>query len=309
MPQEYDVIIVGAGTAGLTAGLYASRHGLNVAIIEEFLTGNQVSNVDNIETFPGFPDGIQGAVLANSMRTQAENYGSELIIAKVTSIALDSPYIVVTTAESRYRAKALIITTGSHRKLLGIPEEHQFANNGVSQCAIFDGSTFIDKVVGVVGGGDSALDEAITLTKYSSQVIIIHRGDKLDAQNYLQRTVYQHPNIDVILNTKVESIWGSDSLSGIQIRNLITNLVTKVEISGLFVHIGLSPNSDLVRGVLKTDNAGHIPVNINMGTQVPGIFAAGDVRQSSVSQLASSAGDGATAAISCYRYIRSINWD
>ena len=308
MATEYDVVIVGAGAAGLTAGMYAARYGLKTAIIEQMMVGNQIINVEKIENFPGFPQGVSGAELGPLMQEQAMNAGAQFLMAEAAGIVLDDPYRVIATTEDTYRAKALIVAAGSRLRKLGIRGEEELYGSGVSHCATCDGPLFRGEVVGVVGGGDSAADEAITLTEYTDSVILFHRRGQLRAQKALQDRLLRHPKIDVVFNTVVESLLGEDMVTGVQVRNLITNLAERVNLSGLFVYVGLEPNAEFVRGVLKTDNAGHIPVNLSMETEVPGIYAAGDIRQHSVAQLASSAGDGATAAIAAFRYITGRQW-
>lgn len=309
MAKEFDVVIVGGGAAGLTAGMYAARHGLKTALIEQLMGGNQIINVEKIENFPGFPQGISGAELGPLMQEQAMDAGVEFVMGEASEISLDEPYRVLTTTEDSYRAKALIITVGSSLRKLGIPGEEEFYGNGISHCATCDGPLFSGEVVGVVGGGDSAADEALTLTEYADKVVLFHRRDQLRAQKVLQDRLYSNSKIDVALNTVVESISGEQTINGVQVRNVITNLADRVNLSGLFIYVGLKPNTDFVQGIIKTDKGGHIPVNLWMETEVPGVYAAGDLRQHSASQLASAAGDGATAAVAAFRYIAGRGWD
>ena len=308
MATEYDVVIVGGGAAGLTAGMYAARYGLRTAIIEGLMTGNQIINAEKIENFPGFPDGVSGAELAPMLQEQAMSAGAQLLMAEATGIALDDPYRILTTTEGNHRAKALILAAGSSLRKLGVPGEEELYGRGVSHCATCDGPLFAGEIVGVVGGGDSAADEAISLAGYTDRVILFHRRDRLRAQKALQDRLLNHPKIDMVFNMAVESVLGEDTVTGVQVRNVITNLVDRVDLAGLFVYVGLQPNGEFTAGVLKTDNAGHIPVNVRMETEVPGIYAAGDIRQYSVAQLASAAGDGATAAIGAFRYITGRRW-
>ncbi len=308
MATECDVAIVGGGAAGLTAGMYAARYGLRTVIIERLMGGNQIINAEKIEDFPGFPQGVSGAELAPLMQEQAMSAGAEFLMAEATGIVQDNPYRVVMTTEDSYRAKALIVASGSSLRKLGIPGEEELYGSGVSHCATCDGPLFAGEVVGVVGGGDSAADEALTLTEYVDRVILFHRRNRLRAQRVLQNRLLGHPKIEVAFSTVVERVLGEGTVTGVQARNLITNYVDRVRLSGLFVYVGLEPNTEFVRGVLKRDNAGHIPVNLWMETEVPGIYAAGDIRQHSAAQLASAAGDGATAAIAAFRYITGRQW-
>ena len=303
MASEYDVVIVGAGVAGLTAAMYAGRHGLRTMVIERLMAGNQIINVEKVEDFPGFPDGVAGAELAPLIQDQAMKAGAEFAMDEVTGLTLDGPYKVVTTYSGSYRTGAVIVAAGSSLRKLGIPGEEELYGSGVSRCATCDGPMFMGEVVGVVGGGDAAADEAMTLTEYVDKVVLFHRREELRAQKVLQDRVLNHPKIDVALNTVVESIVGENMVKGVQVRNVVTNLRDRVDLTGVFVFVGLEPNTDFVRGVLKTDNAGHIPVDLWMETEVPGMFAAGDIRQHSAAQLASAAGDGATAAIAAVRYV------
>ena len=308
MASEYDVVIVGGGLAGLTAGMYAARYGLKTAVIERMMPGIQIINVEKIENFPGFPQGISGAELAPLVQEQAMDAGAEILMGETTGLVLDSPYKVLSTTEDSYRAKAVIVAAGSTLKSLGIDREEELYGSGVSHCATCDGPLFSGETVGVVGGGDSGADEALTLAEYADAVILFHRRDQLRAQKVLQDRLLSHPKIDVVLNTEVESIVGESLVSGVRIRNIVTNLVENVKLTGLFIYVGLAPNSEFVRGVVRTDPAGHIPVDLWMSTEATGVFAAGDIRQHSSSQLASAAGDGATAAIAAFRYISGQRW-
>lgn len=308
MAKDYDVLVVGGGMAGLTAGMFAARYGLNTGLIEQMMGGAQIINVEMIENFPGFPQGISGAELGPAAQEQAMNAGAELILAEATEISRDGQYKVVSTDGGDYRAKTVIVAAGSTLRRLGIPGEDELYGRGVSQCATCDGPLFMGRVVGVVGGGDSAADEAITLTQYAERVLLFHRRDQLRAQRALQDRLRNDPKIEVVWNSDIEEIVGEETVSGLRVRNVVTNLENLVDLSGLFVYVGLEPNSQLVQGLLKVDRAGHIPVNISMETEVAGVYAVGDIRQHSVAQLISSAGDGATAALAAFRYVRNQDW-
>ena len=303
MANEYDVMIVGGGAAGLTAGIYAARYGLRTAIVEQLMGGNQIINVEKIENFPGFPKGIPGAELAPLMQEQAMNAGADFVMAEATGISLGNPYKTLTTTDGTYSTRTIIIAVGSRLKKMGIPGEEEFEGSGISHCATCDGPLYMGEVVGVVGGGDSAVDEALSLTEYADRVVLFHRRNRLRAQKALQDKIVRNPRVELAYNTVVESVLGSNMVSGVRVRNVITNLADRVDLQGLFIYVGLEPSTEFVRGVVRTDNAGHIAVNAMMETDVPGIYAAGDIRQHSVSQLVSSAGDGATAAIAAFRYI------
>lgn len=308
MDAQYDVVIVGGGLAGLTAGMYAGRYGLKTVVIEEMMGGAQVINLENIANFPGFPQGVIGAELAPLVQEQAMNAGSEMRLGEVIGIEIDGEYRIVATTDHRYQTKCIIVSAGSRQKKMGIPGEQEFNGRGVSHCASCDGPMYAREVVGVVGGGDSALDEALALTNYVERVILFHRSEQLQAQKVLQNQVMAHPKIDVVWNTNVEAILGDSTVTGAQVRNVVTNLSQKVELSGMFIYVGLEPNSSFVKSTLKIDAAGHIPVNLWMETEVAGIYAVGDIRQNSSSQLISAAGDGATAAVAAFNYINSRSW-
>ena len=308
MADNYDVLIVGGGVAGMTAAMYAARHGLRTGIVERMMGGASIINIEKIENFPGFPEGISGAELGPAVQEQAMNAGADFIMGDTTKITKDGDYRVVSSDAGEQRAKAVIIAAGSTLRQLGIPGEEEFFGRGVSQCATCDGPLYMNQIVAVAGGGDSAADEAITLTEYAERVLLIHRRDSLRAQQTLIDQVSSNRKIEVVWNTVVEEVMGTDTVSGLKIRNTVTNLENAIELSGLFVYIGLEPNSSFVDGLLKTDNAGHIPVNVSMETEVPGVYAIGDVRQNSSSQLVSAAGDGATAAIAAFKYISGKSW-
>ncbi len=303
MATEYDIVILGGGMAGMTAGIYASRHGLRTATVERMMGGASIINVERIENFPGFPDGIMGADLAAMTQEQAMNSGVEFLMGEVTGVATNGDYREVCTDSGDLQAKAVIIAAGSTLRKLGVPGEEEFFGRGVSQCATCDGPLYSGDVVGVVGGGDSAADEALVLAQYAERVILFHRRDELRAQQELCDRVFAEPKIEVVWNSIVDEILGEDTVSGVSVKNLATGDTETKELSGLFAYVGLEPNSRFIQGLLETDGGGHIPVNVSMETTIPGIYAVGDIRQHSSSQLVSAAGDGATAAIAAYRYI------
>lgn len=307
-PANYDVLVVGGGLAGMTAGMYAARHGLRTGLVERMMGGASIINIEKIENFPGFPDGISGAELAPAVQEQAMNAGVRFIMGETASISRQGNYRVVSTDAGELRAKAVIVATGSTFRQLGIPGEEEYLGRGVSQCATCDGPLYIGEVVGVVGGGDSAADEALTLAEYAGRVLLFHRREQFRAQKALRDRVAQHSKIEMVWNSVVEEVLGEDTVSGVKVRNTVTGIENAVELSGVFVYVGLEPNSQLVKGLLEVDGAGHIPVNVTMETEVPGVYAVGDIRQHSSSQLVSAAGDGATAAISAFKYINSKSW-
>ena len=228
--------------------------------------------------------------------------------AEATGIKTDGDYKVVSTDSGDYRAKAVIVAAGSQLKHLGIPGEEEFNGRGVSHCATCDGPMFMGEPVGVVGGGDSAADEALTLTEYAEKVMVFHRRDELRAQKILQDRLLRNPKIEMVWNAELQEIIGEDTVSGVKIKNVVTNHEETIGLTGLFVYVGLEPNSGIAAEVSKTDNAGHIDVNLSMETATQGVYAVGDIRQSSARQLVASAGDGATAAVGAFNYIRSKTW-
>ena len=304
MANEYDVVIIGGGLAGMTAGMYAANYGLRTGLIEQMMGGAQIINIEKIENFPGFPEGVAGAELAPAVQEQCMNAGVEFIMGEATGVTQDGDFKVVATDSGDFRGRAVIVAAGSSLRSLGIPGEEELNGRGVSNCATCDGPMFMGETVGVVGGGDSAVEEALTLTDYVDKVLLFHRRDQLRAQEALQQRLLGNPKVEVLWDTVVEAVLGEDTVSGVRARNVVTNMENVIDLSGLFVYVGLEPNSQLVSGLVPVDNAGHIPVNLSMETSVPGLYAAGDLRQNSASQLVSSAGDGATAAIAAFKYIR-----
>lgn len=308
MAERYDVAIIGGGLAGLTAGMYAARQGLRTVILERMMAGGQVFNVEKMETYPGFPDGIGGAELGPNVQDQATKAGAEFKMAEVDSLTLKDPYRSLQTSEGEIIAKAVIVAAGSTLRKLGVPGEEEFWGRGISQCASCDGNFFQDQVVAVIGGGDSALEEAMVLTEYASKVLIIVRGKQFRGVKAAQDLALSHPKIEVRYNTVVEEILGEDNVTALKLKDATTGKEHQESVSGVFTFVGLEPNTKFLSGVLPLDGAGHIPVSISMETEVPGIFAAGDLREHSARQLVTAAGDGATAALAAGRYIASRSW-
>ena len=302
--DTYDLLIVGGGLAGMTAGMYAARYGLSTGLIERMMGGAQIINVERIENFPGFPEGIAGAELAPALQEQAMNAGVEFIMDEATQVTRDGDFKRVVGDGGSYRARAVIIATGSRLRSAGIPGEERLRDRGVSHCATCDGPMSMGQTVGVVGGGDSAADEALTLTEYADRVLLFHRRDELRAQQTLRERLLEHLKIDILWNTQVTEVLGEESVTGVRLRDSASGRDSEIALNSLFIYVGLEPNSELVRGLVKSDNAGHIPVNLSMETEEPGLYAVGDVRQHSVAQLVASAGDGATAAIAAFKYLR-----
>ena len=305
---DYDLIIVGGGTAGLTAGMYASRHGLNSILLERLMTGGQIINAEKIENFPGFPDGISGAEFGPLLQDQATAQGLEIRLSEVTRLRQQDPGWQVETTDGELFSRTVIITGGSTLRTLGVPGETELHGAGVSYCATCDGAFFVDEVVAVVGAGDSALDEAMTLTEFASKVVVIRREDQFSGQRVLQDRVAASPKIEVRDNTIVTAILGDAQVEGVSVEDSESGETSRIDLSGVFVYVGLEPNTQYLGELLPLDNAGHIPTDIWMRTELPGLLAAGDIRQHSAAQLVSAAGDGATAAIAAHRYIQGREW-
>jgi thioredoxin reductase (NADPH) len=299
----YDVIIIGGGPAGMTAGLYSSRAGLKTVLLERSMFGGQIVNAQKVENYPGFPDGISGFELASLIHQQATKYGVEIIGSEVTAIKPGQPHQVITSDQS-YDATVVIICTGSEYSKLGISGEDKFLGRGVSYCATCDGFLFKDKDVAVVGGGDTAITDALELSSHASKVYVIHRRDELRASKILQQRVLEQPNISIIWDTVIEEISGETMVAELKLRNVKTNELSTLTVSGIFVAVGLKPNSHLFSDIINIDGTGYVITDQNMATSVPGIYAAGDIRQNSIRQVATAVGDGATSAMAAFKYIQ-----
>jgi thioredoxin reductase (NADPH) len=304
--KNYQLIIIGGGPAGLSAGLYASRSKLDALLIEKAGLGGQILNAEMVENYPGFPQGISGAELGELIAQQATKYGLPTVFAEVQGIELKGDEKAVITSEGQYRAKAVIIAAGSEHSKLGVPGEEEFLGRGVSYCAMCDGAFFRDQVIAVVGGGNVAINDALFLTRFATKVMVIHRRDQLRATKILQDRAFANPRIEFVWDTVVNSITGDKQVREVKLRNVKTGKSSSLEISGVFVAVGLRPNTDYLRNLLNLDEVGFISVNGQMETEVPGIFAAGDIRAGSIRQVVSAAGDGATAAIAAERFISSV---
>lgn len=306
--RDYDVITIGGGLAGLTAGLYAARYGYSTLVLEMTMPGGHLVTADRIEGFPGFPEGVGGYELCPMVQEQAANEGAEFDLAEAKRLERQEPYWLVEISAESYRAKAVIVATGSHPRALGIPGEDEYLGKGVSRCATCDGPFFKEKTVGVVGGGDRALQEALTLTEYVARVVVFHRGEAFSAQQTYQKRAAAHPKIDIRYNTVVEEILGDDTVTGVRTRDSVTSEASTAELAAVFIYAGSQPNTALLKEILTLDETGHVPTDGWMRTELPGLFTAGDIRQDSAAQAISSAGDGATAAVAAHRYIAGRTW-
>ena len=301
--QKYDVVIIGGGPAGLTAGLYTSRAGLSSLLIEQGVAGGQIAVADQVDNFPGFPDGITGTALGELLHQQATKYALKTINTEATAIESRKDQKVVKTAEGDITGRAVIIASGSNRVNLGIPGEQEFVGKGVSYCATCDAWFFRDQPVAVVGGGNAAISEALHLGKFASKVIVIHRRDKLRATRIVQEKAFAEPKIEFLWNTVVDAIDGKEVVKKLRLHNKLTEKKSVLDVSGIFVAIGFKPNTGYLKGILPLDITGAIITNNDVVTEIPGVFAAGDIRSGSGRQAITAAGDGATAAIYAERFI------
>ena len=309
MPDaEHDVLIVGGGVAGLSAALTSARAGRKTHVMTGPTLGGQLISIERIDGYPGFPDGIPGYDLCPIIQEQAAAAGSDFSTAEAIALHADregsSPAWRVTTAQGDVRARAVVIATGTTLKTLGIPGEERFRGKGVSHCASCDAPLLRGRIVGVVGGGDSALQEALTLAQHAARVIILHRGPAFSAQAAYVQQVLENAKIEVRFGTIVEEAIGNGGLTGVRTRQLSNGKINDVELAGLFVYVGLAPATTWLGDVLAFDASGRIPVDGDMSSNRPGLFAAGTIRSGAAGRAASAAGDGAVAALSVDRYLR-----
>ena len=302
----YDTIIIGAGPAGMTAALYAARSNLKVALIEGGLPGGQMNNTSDIENYPGYAN-ISGPELAEKMFEPLENLGVEHLYGLVENIEDHGDVKKVITDDEEFETRTVIVATGSKHRLLGVPGEEELNSRGVSYCAVCDGAFFRDQDLLVVGGGDSAVEEAIFLTQFAKTVTIVHRRDELRAQKVLQDRAFANEKINFIWDSVVKEIKGENRVESVVIENVKTNQVTEHAFGGVFIYVGLDPVSDFVQELQIRDQAGWIVTDDHMKTSVAGVFAVGDVRQKNLRQVTTAVGDGAIAGQEAYKYITEHN--
>ncbi|TMQ27305.1 MAG: thioredoxin-disulfide reductase [Nitrospirae bacterium] len=301
-----NVVIIGSGPAGLTAAVYAARANLSPLLIEGWQSGGQLTTTTEVENYPGFAKGIMGPELMKEMRTQAERFGTEFLTGHVTAVALTPrPFTLTIDGEHTVQAKTLILATGASAIQIGLKNEARLTGHGVSTCATCDGFFFKGKELIVVGGGDSAMEEATFLTKFASKVSIVHRRDKLRASKIMQDRAVKNEKITFVWNSAVEDILGNDAVTGVRVKNLVTGKVTELPCAGIFVAIGHHPNTNLFSGQLAMDAKGYIRTTQGTATSVPGVFAAGDVQDSTYRQAVTAAGSGCMAAIDAERFLES----
>ena len=301
--ETYDIIIIGSGPAGLTAGLYTNRSKLRTLIIEKGALGGELANRDLIENYPSYPDGILGPELSSRMVNQAVNYGTEVQLGEVEQVQIDGNRKVVKTSFGEFAGKAIIIAGGAHNKKLGVPGEEEFVDKGVFYCATCDGPRFANKVVAIVGGGDSGITEGLFLARLVSKVIIIEMLPQCTATKILWDGATSNPMIEIKCGSKIEAIIGDERVKALDLLDIQTGKKSTLEVDGVLVHVGVEPNTDYLSGIVPLDSKGHILVNEKMETEIPGVFAAGDIRHNSPMQIATAVGDGATAALSASRFL------
>jgi thioredoxin reductase (NADPH) len=300
----YDVIIIGGGPAGLTAGLYSGRAKLKSLIIEKGLTGGLVTTTEWVENYPGFEEGILGAELAQKMEKQATRFGAEIKQGAVTGISVNEKIKKVLLEDgSEIESRSIILATGAHPRYLKVPGEDEFRGRGVSYCATCDGAFFKGETIAVVGGGDSAVQEAIFLTKFAEKVYIIHRRDTLRAEKILQERAFNNPKIEMVWDSVVEKIEGENGVSKLHVKNVKSEEMSAIDVQGVFIYIGYNPNTEFLAGLANLDGENYLVTDANMNTSSTGIYAAGDVRAKPLKQIATAVGDGAIAAMAAEKYI------
>jgi thioredoxin reductase (NADPH) len=309
--KHHRVVIIGSGPAGLTAALYASRANLNPVVYEGIQPGGQLTITTDVENYPGFPKGIMGPELMDLFREQATRFGATSVFKNISKVDLSQRPFRLWSDEEEITADALIIATGASAKLLGIPSEREFMGYGVSACATCDGFFFKEQEVVVVGGGDTAMEEATFLTKFASKVSIVHRRDTLRASKIMQEKAEKNPKISFVWDSAIEEILGKNengkkSVTGVRLKNLKTNKSNEMKADGVFMGIGHKPNTDLFKGQIDLDGVGYVVVkDRSTRTNIPGVFAAGDVADSVYRQAISAAGTGCMAAIDAERFLES----
>lgn len=305
--KHFDIVIVGGGPGGLTAGLYGARANLKTVMVEKYMPGGQIANTEDVEDYPGF-EHISGAELAMKMTDHAKKFGLEVVSDEVTEIRSEDDYRKVAVGASgvNYVGKAMVVCTGGSAVQLGVPGEKELSGRGVSYCAICDGAFFKDQVIAVAGGGDAAVEEAIFLTKFGSKVILIHRRDKLRAQKIIQERAFKNEKLEFIWDSVVESIEGEKQVQALNLKNVKTGETSKLSVGAIFVFIGFYPNTKIMPEDMKLNDAGYILTNSKMETSVPGIYACGDVREQLVRQITNAVGDGTTAVMAAVYRIEEM---
>ncbi len=301
--MRYDVIIIGAGPAGLSAAIYAARSGMKTAVFEKALVGGQINVTEEVENYPGFENPITGFELTDTMKKQAERFGADFIEAEITALGLEGKCKIAGAADQEYRAKSIILCSGASPRRLNVPGEERLTGRGVSYCATCDGAFYRNKKVVVVGGGDSAIEEGMFLTKFADTVYVIHRRDALRAQYIIQQRAFKNSKMEFIWDTVVQEIKGEIKVSELELYNRKTDKITFLPVDGVFIYVGILPNTGLLESRLNLDPNGFIITDEFMHTNIPGIFAAGDVRCKVLRQVVTATSDGAIAAWSAEKWV------
>jgi len=305
---DYDLIIAGGGPAGLTAGLYAARGMLRTLLLEKMTPGGQAATTFLIENYPGFPEGISGPDLAQAMENQAKKFGLAVTYGEMKRMSFREPLWEVEFEDRKLLAKAVIVASGVEPKKLGVPGEETLRGRGVSYCATCDGPFFKDQEIGVVGGGDSAVEEALYLTRFSAKVYLIHRRNALRAEKIIQERTFQNPKIEILWDTVVTRVLGDSGVDGLELQNVKTKALRTLKVGGVFFYVGWLSNTAFLKGIVNLDEQGYVVTDDRMATSAPGVFAAGDVRKKLLRQIATAVGDGAMAAFAAEHYIESRQW-
>lgn len=298
-----DIIIIGGGAAGLTAAIYAARADLKPLVIEGLQPGGQLTITSDVENFPGFPEGITGPELMDRTRRQAERFGSEHVYDIVTKVDFSQRPFKVWIGDRLEEARSVIVATGASARWLGLPNEQRLMGRGVSACATCDGFFFRDQEIAVIGGGDTAMEEATFLTRFASKVTVIHRRDELRASTIMQQKAFDDPKIEFLWDSVPVDILGEAGVDGLRVRNVKTNEITDLPVTGVFMAIGHVPNTEVFKGQLTTDKSGYLVVTDNTRTNIPGVFAAGDVHDTHYRQAITAAGNGCAAALDAQHFL------
>jgi len=301
--EKYDVAIIGAGPAGLSAAIYAARGGLKTIVFEKGLIGGQIVVTADVENYPGFEETLSGFEIMEKMRLQTLKFNAVIREESVKGIAFEGLCKVIETDENQYRVKSIIIATGAHPRKLNVPGEEKFTGRGVSYCATCDGALYRNKIVAVNGGGDSAVEEALFLTRFAEKVYIIHRRDSLRAVHAIQERAFKNPKIEFIWDTVVQEVNGDKQVESLTLFNKKNNEVTQLPVHGLFIYVGIIPNNDLFESRITLDTQGFIITNDDMETNIPGVYAAGDIRKKLLRQVVTATADGAIAAFAAEKWI------
>lgn len=303
--DSYDVVIIGGGGSGLTAALYTSRAKLSTILLEKLTPGGQIALTDLVENYPGFPEGITGGEISKRMEDQAKRYGTEIAYLEVKSIAKKEGLFEIAAGDKKITARSVILACGASFRMLGVPREKELTGRGVSYCATCDGAFFKEKEILVVGGGDSALQEGIFLTRFAKKVTVVHRRDKLRASPILQDRARQNPKIDYLWDTVVDRIEGEKKVEGVVLKSSKDGQTREHRTDGVFVFIGHEPNTGFLNGFVELDSHGYVKTGPSLAASVPGVFAAGEIREGAVKQLVSACGEGCEAALAAQAYLEN----